>query len=63
MIAMSSAGVLALTHRRMSKRQLLSAMNLVALLVHQYEEYEIRAISPGSSTAACSTATSRIATR
>jgi hypothetical protein len=57
-IAMSSAGALALTHRRMSKPQLLSALNMLALLVHQYEEYEDPATSPASSTAACFTVTS-----
>lgn len=46
-IVMGSAGALALTHRRMSKPQLLSALNMVALLVHQYEEYEDPGYFPG----------------
>jgi hypothetical protein len=37
---MGSAGALAIGHRRMSKPQLLSALNMLALMVHQYEEYE-----------------------
>jgi hypothetical protein len=46
-IAMGSAGALALTHRRMSKPQLLSALNMLALRVHQYEEYEDLGHFPG----------------
>jgi Protein of unknown function with HXXEE motif len=46
-IAMGSAGAIATTHRRMSKPQLLSALNMVALLVHQYEEYEDPGYFPG----------------
>lgn len=46
-VAMGSAGALALTHRRMSKPQLLSALNMLALLVHQYEEYEDPGYFPG----------------
>jgi uncharacterized protein with HXXEE motif len=41
------AGATALTHRRMSKPRLLSALNLAALLVHQYEEYEDPGYFPG----------------
>jgi hypothetical protein len=37
-LGMGGAGALALTHRRLSTPQLLSALNLLALLVHQYEE-------------------------
>jgi hypothetical protein len=46
-IATGSAGALALSHRRMSKPQLLSALNMLALLVHQYEEYEDPGYFPG----------------
>jgi hypothetical protein len=45
-IAMGGAGALAVTHRRLSKPRL-SALNLVALLVHQYEEYEDPGYFPG----------------
>jgi hypothetical protein len=47
LIAMGSAGALVLTHGRLSKPQLLSAMNLIALMVHQYEEYEDPGFFPG----------------
>ena len=47
LLAMAGAGALALNHDRLSKRQLLSAMNLVALMVHQYEEYEDPGYFPG----------------
>ena len=47
LIAMGGAGALTLTHRRMSKPRLLSAMNLLALLVHQYEEYQDPGYFPG----------------
>jgi len=46
-IAMGSAGALAMAHRRMSTPQLLSALNALALLVHQYEEYEDPGYFPG----------------
>jgi len=46
-IAMGSGGALAIGHRRMSKPQLLSALNMLALLVHQYEEYEDPGYFPG----------------
>ena len=39
-IAMGSAGALVLTQRRMSEPQRPAALNMLALLVHQYEEYE-----------------------
>ena len=63
LLAMAGAGGVALTHRRMSMPQTLSALNLLALFVHQYEEYEDPAASRGSSTGASSTATSLIAIR
>jgi hypothetical protein len=44
---MATAGGIALKHRRLSKPQLFSALNLVALLVHQYEEYEDPGYFPG----------------
>ncbi|MGH2881414.1 MAG: HXXEE domain-containing protein [Solirubrobacteraceae bacterium] len=47
LIALGGAGALTLTHRRMSKPRLLSAMNLLALLVHQYEEYQDPGYFPG----------------
>ena len=47
LLAMAGAGGVALTHRRMSKPQTLSALNLLALFVHQYEEYEARRYFPG----------------
>ena len=46
-IAMGSAGALVIGHRRMSKPQVLSALNMLALLVHQYEEYEDPGYFPG----------------
>jgi hypothetical protein len=46
-IAMGSAGALAMGHRRTSKPQLLSALNTLALLVHQYEDYEDPGYFPG----------------
>jgi hypothetical protein len=46
-IAMGSAAALALTHRRVSKPRLISALNLLALLVHKYEEYEDPGFFPG----------------
>jgi hypothetical protein len=47
LIAMSSAGALTLVHGRVSRPQLLSAMNMVALMAHQYEEYEDPGFFPG----------------
>jgi hypothetical protein len=47
MIAMASAGALALNHRRVSQPRLLAASNLLALMVHQYEEYEDPGYFPG----------------
>jgi hypothetical protein len=46
-IAIGLAGAVAAKHRRMSKPQVLSALNLAALLVHQYEEYEDPGYFPG----------------
>lgn len=46
-IAMGGGGTLAMIHRRLSKPRLLSALNLLALLVHQYEEYEDPGYFPG----------------
>src|SRR5262245_18341558 len=40
LVAMGSAGTGGMTHGRMSKPQLLSSLNMLALIVHQYEEYE-----------------------
>jgi hypothetical protein len=42
-LAMAVGGTVALTARRMSRPQLLSAVNFGSLLVHQYEEY----VDPG----------------
>ena len=47
LVAMGGAGALALSHGRLSKRQELSALNLLALTVHQYEEYEDPGYFPG----------------
>jgi hypothetical protein len=46
-VAMGAAGTLAVTHRRLSRSQLLSALNMLARLVHQYEEYEDPGYFPG----------------
>jgi Protein of unknown function with HXXEE motif len=45
--AMAGAGLLVLTHRRMSKPRLFAALNFLALLVHQYEESEDPGYFPG----------------
>lgn len=47
LIGMTGAGALAMTHRRVSKPQALSALNMVALMVHQHEEYEDPGFFPG----------------
>lgn len=47
LVAMGAAGALALTHRRMSKPQLLPAFNMLALLVHQHAESEDPGYFPG----------------
>jgi hypothetical protein len=44
---MGAAGTLARTHGRLSRPQMLSALNMLALLVHQYEEYEDPGYFPG----------------
>ena len=62
-LAMAVGGTVALTARRMSRPQLLSAVNFGSLLVHQYEEYVDPGWFPASSTAACSRATSPATTR
>ena len=46
-MAMAAAGGLALNHRRVSRPRLLAASNLLALMVHQYEEYEDPGYFPG----------------
>ena len=46
-LAMALGGTVTLTARLMSKPQLLSAVNLGALFVHQYEEYEDPGWFPG----------------
>ena len=46
-LAMALGGAITLTARHMSKSQLLSAANLGALFVHQYEEYEDPGWFPG----------------
>jgi hypothetical protein len=46
-LAMALGGAVTLTARLMSKPQLLSAVNLGALFVHQYEEYEDPGWFPG----------------
>lgn len=47
LIGMAGAGTLALAHQRLSKPQALSALNLLALLAHQYEEYVDPGYFPG----------------
>ena len=44
---MAGSGALVLTHQRLSKPQALSTLNMLALLVHQYEEYEDPGYFPG----------------
>src|SRR3712207_3983899 len=46
-LAMAIAGALALSHRRLSRSRLFSALNLVALMVHQFEEYGFPGYFPG----------------
>ena len=46
-IALALGGFTALASRRLTKTRLLSAVNLVALLAHQYEEYEDPGYFPG----------------
>ena len=46
-LAMAIAGALALSHRRLSRSRLFSALNFVALMVHQFEEYGFPGYFPG----------------
>jgi uncharacterized protein with HXXEE motif len=46
-LAMVIAGVLALSHRRLSRSRAFSALNLAALMVHQFEEYGFPGYFPG----------------
>jgi hypothetical protein len=46
-LAMAIAGALALSHRRLSRSRLFSALNLAALMVHQFEEYGFPGYFPG----------------
>lgn len=46
-LAMVVAGTLALSHRRLSRPRLFSALNFAALLVHQFEEYGVPGYFPG----------------
>ena len=46
-LAMAIAGALALSGRRLSRPRLFSALNLVAFLVHQFEEYGFPGYFPG----------------
>jgi hypothetical protein len=46
-LAVVIAGVLALSHRRLSRPRLFSALNLAALMVHQFEEYGFPDYFPG----------------
>src|SRR5215210_5962509 len=46
-LAMAIAGALALSHQRLSRSWLFSALNLAALMVHQFEEYGFPGWFPG----------------
>jgi hypothetical protein len=46
-LAMAIAGTLALSHRRLSRSRLFSALNLAGLMVHQFEEYGFPGYFPG----------------
>ena len=46
-LAVVIAGALALSHRRLSRSRLYSALNLAALMVHQFEEYGFPGYFPG----------------
>ena len=46
-LAMAITGSLALIGKRLSRPQLFSALNLVAMLVHQFEEYGFPGFFPG----------------
>ena len=47
LLAMAIAGALALSGRRLSRSRLFSALNLAALMVHQFEEYGFPGYFPG----------------
>ena len=47
LLAMAIAGALALSHRSLSRSRLFSALNLAALMVHQFEEYGFPGYFPG----------------
>jgi len=55
-IAMLVGGVTAVAGKRLTRPQILSAANLMALMAHQYEEYVDPGYFPASSIAACSRA-------
>jgi hypothetical protein len=46
-VGMGIVGATGLASKRMSRPQMLSALNLAALIVHQYEEYEDAGYFPG----------------
>jgi hypothetical protein len=46
-LALGIGGATALAARKLTKPQLLSALNLAALLIHQYEEYQAPGYFPG----------------
>ena len=46
-LATAIAGALALSHRKISRPRLFSALNLAALMVHQFEEYGFPGYFPG----------------
>ena len=46
-IAMIVGGATAMAARRLTKPQILSAANLIALMAHQYEEYVYPGYFPG----------------
>ena len=46
-LALAIAGVLALSGRRLSRPRLFSALNLAALMIHQFEEYAFLGYFPG----------------
>jgi hypothetical protein len=48
-------GATAMSARHLTKPQILSAANLMALMAHQYEEYAYPGYFPGNSIAVCST--------
>ena len=46
-LALAIAGALTFSHRRLSRSRLFSALNLAALMVHQFEEYGFPGYFPG----------------